>query len=124
MVVPQPPSAPTITGPSSGKAGTSYPYTFTSTDPNGDNIAEYIINWGDGPDEIITGPFPSGSPQTKSHIWTSQGTFTIKAKAKDINGLVGPEGTFTVTMPRNKILANSFFLKLLKQFPILKMLFQ
>jgi hypothetical protein len=96
------PLAPTISGPSSGKVGTSYTYTFTSIDPDGDDIAEYIINWGDGPDEIITGPFTSGTPQTKSHTWTSQGTFIIKAKAKDTHGAEGPWGVHQINMPRTR----------------------
>ncbi|MBS3773112.1 MAG: hypothetical protein KGY55_02815, partial [Candidatus Thermoplasmatota archaeon] len=33
-----PPTAPTINGPSSGDAGTSYQYTVQSTDPDGDSI--------------------------------------------------------------------------------------
>ena len=122
-----PPNAPTITGPANGKVGTSYEYTFTSIDPDGDDIAEYTINWGDGPDENIIGPFASGAPQTKSHTWTSQGTFIIKAKAKDVNGLVGPEGTKTVTIPRNKIV-NRPLLNFLENhpnlFPILRLRLQ
>jgi len=121
----QPPNAPTITGQTSGKAGTSYQYQFTSVDPDGDDIAEYIVNWEDGPDETVTGPFTSGSPATASHTWTSQGTYTIRAKAKDIYGAVGPEGTLSVTMPKNKAIYNPI-LNFLKNspnaFPILRQL--
>jgi hypothetical protein len=102
-IVNQPPSPPVISGPINGKVGTSYTYTFTSTDPDDDDIAEYIINWGDGPDETITGPFPSGTPQSKSHTWTSQGTFTIKAKSKDIHGAESDWGELTVTIPKDKV---------------------
>ena len=112
-----PPNAPTITGTTSGDVGTSYDYDFTAIDPDGDDIAEYIVNWGDGPDETITGPFASGSPATGSHTWTSQGTFTIKAKAKDIYGVEGDWGYLEVTMPRNKVLHNTLFLRLLEWFP-------
>jgi hypothetical protein len=38
MVGNHPPNAPVIDGPNSGKTGNSYPYTFTSTDPNGDQV--------------------------------------------------------------------------------------
>jgi hypothetical protein len=122
ITINQLPNAPTIDGQTSGSAGTSYTYTFTSTDPDGDNIAEYIVNWGEGPDEIITGPFASGSPATASHIWSTQGNYVITAKAKDVNGLVGPEGTLSVSMPRNKLVNTPFLNYLqnfLQQYPIL-----
>jgi hypothetical protein len=97
-----PPSAPVITGETNGAAGTSYEYGFTSIDPDGDDIAEYIVDWGDDTgEEIITGPFASGVEATASHTWDEQGDYTITAKAKDINGLIGPEGTLPVTMPVN-----------------------
>jgi hypothetical protein len=102
------PSSPEISGPENGNVGTQYSYTFTSTDPDGDKIAEYIINWGDGPDETLTGPFTQGTPATGSHVWTSEGTYTIKAKAKDIHGIEGNWREYQVTMPRNKIVNNPF----------------
>jgi hypothetical protein len=123
----QPPGIPTITGQTNGKVGTSYPYQFTSVDPDGDDIAEYIVNWGDGPDETVIGPFQSGSPATASHTWTSQGTYTIRTKAKDIYGAEGPEGTFTVTIPRDKAINNPFLNWLHSHpnlFPLLQKLIQ
>jgi hypothetical protein len=104
----QPPTAPTITGQINGKVGTPYQYQFTSLDSDGDDIAGYIINWGDGPDETVTGPFPPGTPVTISHTWIVQGAYTIRAKAKDIYGAEGPEGTLTVTIPRDKAINNPF----------------
>jgi hypothetical protein len=118
-----PPNPPIIDGPSYGDVGTSYEYGFTSIDPEGHDIAEYIVNWGDGPDETIAGPFVSGEEAFASHTWTTGGTFTITAKAVDENGLEGDEGTLSVTMPR-VIMPNSLFLRLLECleniFPILK----
>ena len=98
----QAPNAPTITGPSSGNIGTSYDYNFTSVDPDGDDIAEYIVNWGDNTgEETITGPFASGTLVTQSHTWASKGAYIIKAKAKDIYGAESEWGTLSVTMPKN-----------------------
>jgi hypothetical protein len=79
------------------------------------------VNWGDdGPDETITGPFESGTPQTKSHTWTSEGTFTIKAKAFDINGASSGWSTTEIKIPRNRLLfvdvIESFYYKI----PLLK----
>ena len=52
-----PPNEPTITGPIDGDAGTSYPYDFVAVDPDLDDIAEFLVDWGDGNEETITGPF-------------------------------------------------------------------
>ena len=103
IVESDPPGAPVITGTTNGAAGTSYDYGFASIDPDGDDIAEYIVDWGDDTgEEIITGPFASGVEATASHTWEEQGEYTITAKAKDINGLIGPEGTLPITMPVNQ----------------------
>jgi len=115
-----PPEIPIIDGPPNGNVGTSYEYGFTSTDPNGDDIAEYIVEWGDETGETITGPFASGTEATASHTWSEQGDYVITAKAKDVYGLVGPEGTLTVTMPRTRATYNSLFLQFLERFPILR----
>jgi chitodextrinase len=117
-----PPNEPTITGPD-GDAGTSYPYDFVAEDPELDDIAEFLVDWDDGNEETITGPFASGETATKSHTFATGGTFEITARAKDINGLVGPEGTLTVTMPRNRAINNPF-LNFLQQHPILYQLLQ
>ncbi|KYK22255.1 hypothetical protein AYK24_02575 [Thermoplasmatales archaeon SG8-52-4] len=106
------PDKPKINGPPSGIAGIEYEYTFVSIDPDGDDIAEYNIDWGDGQVETITGPFESGVSQAKSHTWISQGTYTIKAKAMDIFGYESNWGELVVKMPRSKAfsaLSNLFY---------------
>jgi hypothetical protein len=91
---------------------------WSDPDPDGDDIAEYIVNWGDDTgDETLIGPFPSGSPVTASHTWSEQGTYSIKVKAKDIFQHESDWGTLEVTMPRDKFLQYSFILKLLQKFP-------
>jgi len=80
-----PPGAPVITGTTNGAAGTPYDYDFTATDPDGDQV-QYYIDWGDGNTEW-TSFAASGTPVTVSHTWVEQETYTITAKAKDINGL-------------------------------------
>jgi hypothetical protein len=112
----KPPSAPTIDGPGRGSAGTSYEYTFTSTDPDGDDVS-YYIEWGDGDTSGWTALQASGEPgYTESHIWDEQDEYTITAKARDENGYEGPEAKLTVTMPRNRIF-NRPFLNFLQQHP-------
>jgi len=118
LLASNPPTAPGIDGETNGDVGTTYEYNFTSTDSNTDNLSEYIVNWGDGSNETITGPFPSGSPATGSHKWTTKGDYTITAKAKDVNGIVGPEGTLTVTMPCSyNIPLHWFWGRLFQRFP-------
>lgn len=121
----QPPSTPTITGPTNGRAGTSYTYTVTSSDPNGDQVS-YYIDWGDNTNTDWFGPYNSGTPQTKSHTWNSQGNYQIKAKAKDVYGAESDWGTLDIAMPKNK--ATNYNFNLIKQifekypnaFPILR----
>ena len=113
----QAPSIPSITGTTNGDVGTSYTYTFTSTDLDGDQVS-YYVEWGDTTNTGWFGPYASGAPQTKSHTWTSQGTFTIKAKAKDIHGAESDWGELSVSMPRNRAV-NTPFLNFLENHPIL-----
>jgi hypothetical protein len=114
----QPPLAPEIDGETNGDVGTEYDYDFTATDPDGDAIAEYIVNWGDGTgDETLTGPFASGEPATGSHTYTTGGDYEITAKAKDVNDAIGPEGSLDVTMPRGIISLNTMFMRILERFP-------
>jgi hypothetical protein len=96
----KPPSAPDIEGPASGKAGVEIPYGFCSTDPDEDEIS-YCIDWGEGSGEICIGSFPSGTCANIAHTWENQGTYIIKAKAKDKIGAESPVSTLTVTMPKN-----------------------
>jgi len=120
-----PPDTPIITGPTSGKAGTTYLYTFTINDDDGDSLYLWV-DWDDGTQGPFTGPYDSGEVEI-GHTWEEQETYTIKAKVKDVYGVESDWGYLDVTMPRNKILQNSFFLKLQERFsnalPILRNIF-
>ena len=105
------PDNPTINGPISGKAGVEYEYTFTSSDPNGDNLY-YYIDWGDNTNTGWLGPYPSGESVMITHMWEKEGFYTIKAKAKDINGIESGWSILEISMPKkNKYLLvdNPFF---------------
>ncbi len=117
-----PPDAPVIYGPTRGKPGVEYTFTFNAIDPDGHDIAEYTVRWGDSPDEIIEGPFASGAAANASHSWDSQRTYTIKAKAKDICGAESNWSEFEVEIPRNRATVNSLFHWLLERFPLLEKL--
>jgi len=122
-----PPGKPTINGPKEGKANTPIEFSFKSIDPDGDNIAEYIINWGDGSgDETISGPYSSGAVVKASHTWTVNGNYAITAKAKDVNGAIGPSGIKSLSIPRPRSSFSPFY-KFLESHPhiymILKLVF-
>jgi hypothetical protein len=101
------PSAPIISGKTQGKIGTEYEYIFNSADPDGDDV-QYIIDWGDSK-TIRTDFNASGIDVKISHSWSKKGTYYIKAKAEDIGGLVGPETTLKVKMPRIRTSEFAFF---------------
>jgi len=93
-----PPNPPTIDGPSSGKIGQPYTYTFNSIDPNGNNVY-YFIDWGDNTTSDWIGQYASGIDVEVNHTWAKQETYILKAKAKDIYYLESGWATLTVTMP-------------------------
>lgn len=111
----QPPSAPDIEGPASGKVRTQITYGFCSTDPDGDNIT-ISINWGDGTGDEYIGPFASGLCATASHIWLKKGTYTIKAKASD--GQADSNwSSLEITIPRSKFIQSTPVFRLFAHFP-------
>jgi parallel beta-helix repeat protein len=118
---PEAPNKPYINGPKIGKPGIVYNYTFVSTDPNGDDVF-YYINWGDGTYEDWIGPYASGTIVTVNHSWSKRDYYWIIAQAKDVNGLIGPIGTFAVTMPRDKAISSSSLFRFLERFQLLEMI--
>ncbi|KYK22976.1 hypothetical protein AYK24_08020 [Thermoplasmatales archaeon SG8-52-4] len=119
-----PPERPEIIGPIEGKINIKYDYVFTAVDSNGDYV-RFLINWGDGTKLEWTGLIPSGEPgYSESHMWTTQGTYTIKAKAKDIYGAESEWTEFIVTMPRSKVIQELLILKFLQNHPRIFQIFQ
>jgi glutaredoxin len=118
-----PPTAPEISGQSTGKTGTNYEYTLASTDPNQDKLY-YYVSWGDGTNTDWTGPYNSGEQVILNHTWSKTGTYKISAKAKDEHGASSSYSTLDVTMPRMKTQTNPLLLKILERllyyFPVLK----
>ena len=112
-----PPVKPEIEGTTKGVRGASYPYLFTSIDPDGDDVS-YYIDWGDGTTSGWTPTQASGTTYTESHTWNIENTYTIKAKAMDTHGAQSDWAELEVTIPRNKAI-NTPFLNFLEQYPIL-----
>ena len=107
-----PPSAPTITGPKTGKIKIPHQYNFTSIDSDGDNVS-YYIEWMYGNITPWTSYQASGIVYSESHIWNKRGRYTIKARAKDEYLEESDWAELDVTMPRNKPI-NTPFLKFLE----------
>ena len=76
------PSTPS--GPTSGYRDTSYSYSTSTTDPNGDSL-RYQFYWGDG-SYTTTGWYTSGATASASHSWSSTGYKYVKVRAQDSTG--------------------------------------
>jgi hypothetical protein len=96
------PDKPTITGQVNGKPNIEHEYKFVSTDPDDDAI-EYCIDWGDNSSEVSIGPYPSGAEASAKHAWSEEGTYIIKAKARDVYGDESDWATLTVSMSKSKV---------------------
>jgi Ca2+-binding RTX toxin-like protein len=87
-----------ILGPPDSVAGQSASFTFTATDPDtadANGPFQFAIDWGDGTTSVAT----SAAGQrfvSVSHFFnnvSSNGVFTIKASAKDVRQLAGPNAS-------------------------------
>jgi thiol-disulfide isomerase/thioredoxin len=112
-----PPEKPEITGPTSGNYSENHEYEISTIDPDGDELY-YYIDWGDNTDSGWLGPYSSGVAITANHIWSEQGIFIIKVKAKDTDDAETDWTWLEVTMPKQFILQN-LFKQLLQFFPTL-----
>jgi hypothetical protein len=111
------PAKPEIDGPSSLKAGEDYQFSFVSSDPE-NNLLFYYIDWGDESIHDWFGPFESGEVVIISHNWSEKGRYTIKARAKTINGLMGPWGELEIKIPRTRPFIFNDLYHFLKKLPI------
>ncbi|KND47947.1 MAG: putative cell-wall-anchored protein SasA [Parcubacteria bacterium C7867-006] len=102
------PNAPTISGSTSGYTNTSYTYSFSATDPDGNQV-KYGVDWSVPADGVVdewvpsSGLVNSGTSRSTSHSWTTTGTKTIKALTQDSNGAnsawAGPYNVSITTAP-------------------------
>lgn len=98
-----------IDGPNQGKPGIPYEYEFIAYHPDYDDII-YYIDWNDGTITNWTPYIPAGQAYTEKHIWDSEGTFSIRAKAKFYNGCESPWAEYKVKIsnPRNRTFSQGF----------------
>ncbi len=97
----QAPKTPTITGPSQGIPEIEYNFNVQTTDPE-DQELYFYVDWGDGTNSGWVGPSASGDDIVLNHTWSMRGTYTVKAKAKDIIGAESSYGTLKIKIPRTK----------------------
>lgn len=119
-----PPSIPEITGPAEGKPGKPYLFNFVSEDLDAHNVY-YYVDWGDNTTTDWVGPYISGNLIHLTHTWDAEGTYTVKAKARDSMGAESDWGTLSVVMPMDYRFSFSAFLQHLldlfpRAFPILR----
>jgi hypothetical protein len=118
------PGKPTIDAPARIPCGSPASVTFNAVDPDNDQVI-YHIDWGDGNTEE-TALSTSGQDKTVSHTYGCTGEeydIIIKAYAEDSNGLIGPEESQSVTIPRNKAKLNEIFDFFPNLFRILNLIF-
>ncbi len=81
-----PPDAPSVPdGPSSGLIDSTYSFSASATDPEGDSVA-FRFDWGDGRISPWSDPVPSGASVTASHAWFLPGEYAVRAQARDESG--------------------------------------
>jgi hypothetical protein len=115
-----PPNVPTINGTKEGKIGEEIEYTFITSDPD-ENDVSYFVDWGDNTTSNWTDFSISGTEISLTHQWTEQGTYIIKAKAKDIYNAESNWSEFEVIIPRSRV-TNLWFQWFFERFPLLEKL--
>jgi hypothetical protein len=120
----QPPEIPAISGNAKGPAGEPVTFKFITSDPEHQDVF-YYIDWGDGTEQDWFGPYASDEQKSVDHTWVEEGTYSIRAKAKDIYDAESDWGTLEVQMPHNILMYNHFFaflIKIIERFPQLSIL--
>jgi hypothetical protein len=83
-------------------AGKAIPFTWTATDPDGDDLA-WTISWGDNSGSAMACASPNARNQrnwtySATHTYSQAGTYTVGATASDCNGLTDKDAmTVNVT---------------------------
>ena len=110
------PDTPTIRGEAQGRVRTLYDYTFTTNDPEQNNVS-YEIEWGDNTTQT-TDFHESGEDVVASHIWGVERTYRIKVRAIDENRALSDWATLDVTMPyAYTIPFMHFWMKFIESYP-------
>ncbi|RLF55736.1 MAG: hypothetical protein DRN27_10340, partial [Thermoplasmata archaeon] len=118
-----PPNKPLISGPSQGKPYTTYTFTTSTIDSDGDTLY-YWFDWDDGTNSGWIGAFKSGIDATESHLWNNKDRYNIKVKAKDDHGAESEWTNLEISIPKSRIkenLLNHFLANYPHLFPLLQL---
>jgi hypothetical protein len=97
-------------GPNQGNINEEYTYSFSSSDPDNDDVY-YLVDWKDDSSSEWLGPYPSNQTMSISHIWNKKGSYDIQVKVKDVHGYESEwSDSLEISMPKNKV--QNFFKKL------------
>ena len=98
-----PPNRPsTPFGPTSGRPGTFYSFRSSCSDPDSDKIY-FKWDWGDGSSSGWMGPYDSGYTCEAMHSWSSERTYEIRVKTKDIYGAESEwSDSLPIKLPKGK----------------------
>jgi PKD repeat protein len=77
----QPPTIPTIEGPTGGTKNTMYTYTAASTDPDNDPL-QYTFEWG-GSISQSSGFLPNTTSYSVNHSWAVAGRYNLTVTVTD-----------------------------------------
>ena len=97
---------PDIEGPNTGKPGIIYEFSFVTNIPD-DGELSYYIDWGDEQVTNWTPLLESGIPYVENHTWINQGTYFIRAKAKDIFNTESNWTDFKIEILRTRATTNT-----------------
>jgi hypothetical protein len=120
----EPDKPDTPSGPTSGKKNKEYTFSTSTTDPDEDDIY-YRFSWGDEEYSEWIGPYSSGEVISSSHKWASDGNYTVKVIAKDVNGAMSSwSDSIIISMPKNISINdyNTWLFRLIQRFQILEFL--
>ena len=102
-------------------------FTFRAKSPL-DKEIYYFISWGDRNFSGWSGPYSSEHQIYLEHRWWDEMTYTIRFRAKDVDGRWGPWGEHVISVTNSRATySNTLLLRLLEQFqnalPILRYIF-
>ena len=109
-----PPIKPNIEGPTSGKVHIAYNFSFSSLDPDSDDVY-FLIDWGDGSIEEWIGPFNSGEKIIINHSWKKRDNYIIKAKSRDVYYQESALSVYEIKIPRSSFSNNLLIFRILKK---------
>ncbi|MBN2537856.1 hypothetical protein JXB37_06230, partial [candidate division WOR-3 bacterium] len=101
----QAPDRPAVpAGVSAGLKDSTYTYSTTVVDPDGDDVMLQLA-WGDGDSSGWLGPVASGDTVVSAHAWTAVGVHMVRALARDARGAEsewsGARGVLITATPGN-----------------------